>query len=230
MREIVFDTETTGLDPKQGERLIEIGCVELLNRIPSGKTFHVYINPDREVSAGAFEVHGLSNEFLSDKPRFEEVAQDFLNFVDDAKLIAHNANFDMRFINMELERDGREKVPGHQVIDTLDLARRKHPGAQNSLDALCNRYGIDNSSRTKHGALLDAELLADVYIELLGGKQAGFDLSPGQAQSIRGLRKAPTRQRPTPLPPRLSSEEQRQHDEFIDTLGDGALWKKLSQS
>lgn len=228
MREIVFDTETTGLDPKQGERLIEIGCVELLNRIPSGKTFHVYVNPDREVSAGAFEVHGLSNDFLADKPRFTEVAQGFIDFVEDGKLVAHNASFDMRFINMELERDGREAIPGHQVIDTLDLARRKHPGAQNSLDALCSRYGIDNSSRTKHGALLDAELLADVYIELLGGKQAGFDLSPGGSRVVRGLRKAPVQQRPSPLAPRLTDAEREKHAAFVETLGENALWKRFS--
>ncbi|HST93475.1 MAG TPA: DNA polymerase III subunit epsilon, partial [Microvirga sp.] len=177
MREIVLDTETTGTEHATGDRVIEIGCVELLNHIPTGRTYHVYINPQRPVSAGALAVHGLSDEFLSDKPVFAAIADEFAAFIADARLVIHNAAFDVGFLNAEFARTGHKAIAMADVVDTLSMARRKHPGAANNLDALCSRYGIDNSKRTKHGALLDAEILAEVYIELIGGKQVGFDLS-----------------------------------------------------
>ena len=176
MREIVFDTETTGLDPYQGHRLIEIGCYELVNRIPSGQSFHRYLNPERDVPSEAAAIHGLSSEFLKDKPFFAEIADDLVAFIGDAPLVAHNALFDLAFLNAELERVGKTLVPRERLVDTLLLARRKYPGAPNRLDDLCTRYGIDNSRRTKHGALLDAELLAEVYLELIGGRQPGLEL------------------------------------------------------
>jgi len=177
MREIVFDTETTGLNPLGGDRIVEIGCVELFNRLPTGETFHVYLNPERDMPEAAFRVHGLSVEFLSDKPLFTDIAQDFIDFIGDAALVAHNASFDMGFINAELVRVNRPIIDSERVIDTLQIARRKHPFGPNSLDALCQRYNIDNSKRTKHGALLDSEILAEVYIELTGGRQADLGLA-----------------------------------------------------
>lgn len=230
LREIAFDTETTGLDPKKGDRLVEIGGVELVNHVPTGRTFHVYINPERDMPVEAFNVHGLSAEFLADKPKFAEIADDFLAFVGDAVLVIHNAAFDMGFINMELGRLGRPAVPQAQVLDTLIVARRKHPGGAASLDALCARYGIDNSRRTKHGALLDAELLAEVYIELIGGKQAGLALSV-EENDVSGvglngvtLSRGPATLRQIALPPRISAEEREAHAEFIAKLGESALW------
>ena len=177
MREIVFDTETTGLNPLGGDRVVEIGCVELFNRLPTGETFHVYLNPERDMPDAAFRVHGLSAEFLSDKPLFGDVVQDFIDFIGEAALVAHNASFDMGFINAELVRVNRPVINNERVIDTLQIARRKHPFGPNSLDALCQRYNIDNSKRTKHGALLDSEILAEVYIELTGGRQADLGLA-----------------------------------------------------
>ena len=226
----MFDTETTGLNPRGGDRLVEIGGVELLNHIPTGNSYHVYINPQRDMPIEAFNVHGLSEEFLSDKPLFAHVADEFLEFVGDGTLVIHNAAFDMGFINMELERAGRRIIPNTQVIDTLDLARRKHPSGPNSLDALCNRYGIDNSRRVKHGALLDAEILAEVYLELIGGRQPDFGLNvaTGQSQNGGGVVadwRAPPR--PAPLPSRLTEEEAAAHRALVDAMGDGALWKKL---
>lgn len=176
MREIVFDTETTGFDPEKGDRLIEIGCVELVNRLPTGRTFHQLINPERDVPKGAEEVHGISTEMLKDKPLFAAVADDFLAFVGDAPLVAHNAEFDFRFINWELKNLGRATLSWGRMVDTLDIAKRMFPGAKASLDMLCSRFGIDRSARTKHGALLDAQLLAEVYLELMGGRQHGFQL------------------------------------------------------
>src|SRR6266850_5246499 len=176
MREIVLDTETTGLDPLQGHRVIEIGCIELVNRFPSGQTFHRYLNPERDVPAEAFAVHGLSVEFLKDKPLFAEIVDDLVAFIADAPLVAHNAMFDLGFLNAELDRSGKTLVARERLVDTLLLARRKHPGGPNGLDHLCGRYGIDNSRRTKHGALLDAEILAEVYVELIGGRQASLVL------------------------------------------------------
>ncbi|MFD0936414.1 DNA polymerase III subunit epsilon, partial [Methylobacterium trifolii] len=187
LREIVLDTETTGTDAKNGDRLIEIGCVELFNHIPSGKTFHRYVNPQRAVSEGAFAVHGLSDAFLSDKPAFSAIAADLLAFCGDARLVIHNAPFDVGFLNMEYARLGAQApkpIALEAVVDTLPMARRKHPGAPNNLDALCSRYGIDTTRRTKHGALLDAQILAEVYIELLGGKQASLGLGAVAATAV----------------------------------------------
>lgn len=235
LREIAFDTETTGLDPRNGDRLVEIGGVELINHVPTGRTYHVYLNPERDVPIEAYNVHGLSAEFLADKPKFAEVAQEFLDFVGDAVLVIHNASFDMGFINMELGRIGREPVPPAQVLDTLAIARRKHPGSPASLDALCNRYGIDNSRRTKHGALLDSEILAEVYIELIGGKQAGLALSveteetrSGQADGRETMRHEPARPRPAPLPQRLTDAERTAHNEFVAGMGENALWGRFT--
>jgi DNA polymerase-3 subunit epsilon len=225
MREIVFDTETTGFDPATGDRLVEIGCVELINQIPTGATFHVYINPEREMSEGAFAVHGLSTEFLADKPRFAEVADAFLDFVGDARLIAHNAEFDIRFIDFELTRLGRPAIGMGRAIDTLALARRKHQGAANSLDALCARYGVDNSRRVKHGALTDAEILAEVYAELTGGRQSALLLS-AEAEVARGEAAVTLRVRPRPLEPRITAEEAAAHDALLAAMGEKALWRK----
>jgi len=181
LREIVFDTETTGLNPNEGDRLIEIGAIELINHIPTGKTYHQYINPLRDVPDEAFKVHGLSNEFLKNYPRFSSIAPDFLNFIgDDGIMVAHNACFDMNFVNYELKHNGFNTLKDHKVVDTLEIAKAKFPGARNNLDALCKRFNIDNSKRTKHGALLDAELLAEVYLELLGGVEPSMNLNPTQ--------------------------------------------------
>ena len=227
MREIVLDTETTGVEPNSGDRIVEIGCVELVNHCPSGRTFHVYINPERSMPVEAFNVHGLSEEFLSDKPVFAEVAQDFAEFIADAKLVIHNAAFDVGFINMEFKRLGLPPVEQALVVDTLSMARRKHPGASNSLDALCSRYGIDNSRRTKHGALLDSEILAEVYIELIGGKQASLGLGVETAAGRTGL--APVvlerPQRLRPLPPRLDEAAIAAHHAFILGSLKAPLWK-----
>jgi len=227
MREIVLDTETTGLDPAQGHRLIEVGCIELVNRIPSGATFHAYINPERDVPAEAFAIHGLSTEFLSDKPRFSEVVDEFLAFIGDAPLVIHNAGFDHGFLNAELKRIERVLIARERLVDTLALARRRHSAGPYNLDALCARYGIDNSRRTKHGALLDAEILAEVYIELLGARQATLSLAEAVERAHAGgngisLR----RERPTPLAPRLSEAERAAHREFIASLGEEAIWLK----
>jgi DNA polymerase III subunit epsilon len=227
MREIILDTETTGLSPSTGDRLVEIGCVELINHLPSGKTYHVYINPERDMPREAEAVHGLSAAFLKDKPVFKSIAQDFLDFIQDAPLIIHNASFDMGFINSELATIGRPAIPQSQVIDTLQMARRSHPMGPNSLDALCKRYGIDNSKRTKHGALLDAELLADVYLELIGGRQTALGLQAKttlQKTEIQTTRST-TRIRSEALPTRLTQEESALHQAKIVELGEKALWK-----
>jgi DNA polymerase-3 subunit epsilon len=226
MREIVLDTETTGLDPLTGDRLVEIGCIELYNRIPTGQTFHRYINPERDVPAAAFEVHGLSAEFLKDKPPFAEVADDFLEFVGDAALVIHNAAFDAAFLNSELERLGKPLIARERLVDTLLLARRRHPGGSNRLDDLCARYGIDNSRRTKHGALLDAEILAEVYIELIGARQAALGLETIAADKVREReRVAPIRARPVPLGPRVTADDHAAHWAFVATLGPKAIWQ-----
>jgi DNA polymerase-3 subunit epsilon len=226
MREIVLDTETTGLDPAQGHRLVELGCIELLNRIPTGATFHAYVNPERDMPAEAFAVHGLSNEFLKDKPRFAEVAEEFLVFIGESPLVIHNAGFDHGFLNAELKRVERALIARERLVDTLLLARRKHPAGPNRLDDLCARYGIDNSRRSKHGALLDAEILAEVYLELIGARQAQL----GLAEKVAGDRAArdgamTTRERPAPLAVRISDADRAAHRDFIATLGGGALWK-----
>jgi DNA polymerase-3 subunit epsilon len=223
MREIVLDTETTGLDPQDGHRLVEIGGIELFNCSPTGQIFHRYIDPQRDVPGSAYEVHGLSREFLTGKPLFEHVAEEFLAFVGDAKLVIHNAEFDMRFLNAELQRIGRSTIAFDRAIDTLALARRRHPGLSNSLDALCARYGIDNSRRTKHGALLDAEILAEVYAELNGGRQAALVLAAGDI-CVERPDIFVVRQRPQPLVPRLSADEMSRHAGFIEDLGKNALW------
>lgn len=224
MREIILDTETTGLDPATGDRLVEIAGVEVLNFIPTGEHFHVYLNPERDVPDEAFQVHGLSTEFLKDKPLFKDVAQDFLNFIGDARLVIHNAEFDMKFLNSELKRIGLDPLPVERAFDTLTYARRKHPGASNSLDALCARYKIDNSRRTKHGALLDSEILAEVYAELMGGRQATLILAAESATS-QMIEVKTRRERPKPLAPLLKEEEASAHAGFLEKLGDKAVWR-----
>lgn len=224
MREIVLDTETTGLDPYQGHRLVEVGCIELVNRIPSGQSFHRYLNPERDIPAEAFAVHGLSEEFLKDKPPFSEIAEELLAFVGEARLVIHNAAFDIGFLNAELERVGRKPLSRDRLVDTLLLARRKFPGGQNRLDDLCARYGIDNSRRTKHGALLDAELLAEVYLELIEARQAQLGLAVAAAASA-GPAAGGVRQRPTPLARAISAIERAAHRAFIATLGPNAIWR-----
>ncbi len=226
MREIVFDTETTGLDPFQGDRLVEIGCIELVNRFPTGRTFHRYFNPERDMPEQAFKVHGLSIDFLKDKPLFGDVVDELIAFLgDEAALVAHNAMFDLGFLNAELERSGRRAVSRERIVDTLLLARRKHPGSANRLDDLCVRYAIDNSRRTKHGALLDAELLAEVYIELIGARQAQFILAQSAAPIRVTNEPIIVRERPQPLLPRLSQDERAAHRRFIATLGENAIWR-----
>jgi DNA polymerase III subunit epsilon len=225
MREIIFDTETTGLDPLQGDRLVEIGCIELVNRFPSGKTFHFYFNPERDMPEGAFKVHGLSIDFLKDKPLFAEKAEELVAFLGDAQLVAHNAMFDLGFLNAELDRAGLAGVSRERIIDTLLLARRKHPGGSNRLDDLCTRYSIDNSRRTKHGALLDAELLAEVYVELIGARQASLVLSQMAAPVVTAGAIVVMRERTVPLAPRLNEEERGTHRSFVATLGDAAIWR-----
>jgi DNA polymerase III subunit epsilon len=225
MREIVLDTETTGLDPLRGDRLVEIGCVEILNRMPTGQTFHRHLNPERDVPAEAFAVHGLSSEFLADKPLFADVVDEFLEFIADAPLVIHNASFDVSFINAELDRMKMPPIARERLIDTLLLARRKHPGVSNRLDDLCSRYAIDNSRRTKHGALLDAELLAEVYVDLIGARQSQLIL----ATEVRDVRAGaygdmPRRQREVPLAVRITDQDRLAHRAFIATLGDRPIW------
>ena len=225
MREIVLDTETTGLDPFDGHRVVEIGCVELVNCIPSGRVWHCHVNPEREVPYQALEVHGLSTEFLRDKPRFAELADDMLAFIEGAVLVMHNAAFDFGFLNAELERVARPLLKWDRVVDTLALARRRHPGAPCSLDALCRRYGVDLSEREKHGALLDCRLLAAVYVELVGGHQARLDFAINGAQAaLLGANAEAIQPRPRPLAPRLSAAEIEAHRAFVATLGAEALW------
>jgi len=229
MREIVLDTETTGLYPHQGDRIVEIGCVELVNHLATGEVFHVYLNPDRDMPDEAFRIHGLSEQFLSDKPRFEAIVEDFLGFIDGALLVIHNASFDMKFLNAELARSERPPLSDDQVLDTLEIARRKHPGGSNSLDALCRRFGIDNSERTKHGALLDSELLAEVYLELIGGRQPNLVLVGSEQQtSTASVRDVKLQPRPQPLPSRLTDDEARAHRELIDEIGENAVWRRFN--
>jgi DNA polymerase III subunit epsilon len=230
MREIVMDTETTGLDPFTGDRLVEIGCVELINHLPTGVTFHRYINPERDMPAGAFAVHGLSEEFLRGYPVFAQVADDFLAFIGGDRLVIHNAEFDVRFLNAELTRLGRAPLSFDRVLDTLAMARRRFPGASASLDALCRRFGVDGSARTLHGALLDSQLLAEVYLELLGGRQTGLDIGVS-TQADRKIKSdtrgpAPRRARPAPLPPRLTEAEAEAHAAFVAKMGATAIWSR----
>lgn len=228
LREIVLDTETTGLSPQQGDRLVEIGCVELINHVPTGKNHHLYINPQRDMPEEAFRVHGLSEEFLADKPLFSQVAQGFLDFIANDTLIIHNAPFDMGFLNAELSRIERPALV-NPVIDTVMLARKVHPGARVSLDALCRHYGIDNSRRTLHGALLDSEILAEVYLELIGGRQVALSLSMDTAHGdmTGGVVTRPVaKTRPHALPDRLSNGEIAAHAALIGEMGEKALWSR----
>ena len=227
MREIVLDTETTGFDPETGDRIVEIGAVELMGHVATGRTYHQYINPERAMPQEAFEVHGLGDDFLRDKPKFAAVGQAFLDFIGDAKLVIHNAAFDIKFLNAELGWMNLPKIPWERAIDTLDIARRRFPGSPASLDALCRRFNIDNSSRTLHGALLDSEILAEVYLELIGGRQPDFALSaePAQASSINHTGWTP-KPRETSLPSRVTEKESAAHAEFVSKLGDSALWAK----
>ncbi|MCA1662075.1 MAG: DNA polymerase III subunit epsilon [Novosphingobium sp.] len=224
MREIVFDTETTGLDPQSGDRMVEIGCIEIINRVPTGRTFHAYFNPGRAMPSGAEAVHGLSDAFLSDKPAFADKAEELLEFIGDAALIAHNAGFDFGFLNMELGQCLRDPVCRSRMIDTVALAKTRHPGAKLSLDALCTRYGIDRSHRVKHGALLDAELLAQLYVELTGGRQIGLGLVASAANDAQAgiviVRERPYRE---PRPHAPSERELARHAAFVATLVD-PIW------
>ena len=225
MREIVLDTETTGLDPAQGHRLVELGCIELLNRIPTGATFHAYLNPERDVPAEAFAIHGLSTEFLKDKPLFIDIADDFLAFIGEAPLVIHNAGFDHTFLCAELKRLERAPIARERLVDTLLLARRKHPAGPNRLDDLCARYGIDNSRRTRHGALLDAEILAEVYVELIGARQAQLGLAEKVERRSGGSGGTVSlRTRSAPLEPRISEADRAAHRQFVASLGEKALW------
>lgn len=229
MREIVLDTETTGLDPNDGHRIVEIGAVELVNHIPTGATFHQYINPQRDMPVEAFNVHGLSTEFLSDKPIFANIAEEFITFVGQATVIIHNASFDMKFLNTEMKAVDCKLIPPEQVVDSLAIARRKFPMGPNSLDALCKRFGVDNSRREKHGALLDSELLAEVYLELIGGRQITLVLgSDKQDTTHRSTTHLEARARGKHLPSRLTDEERAAHAELISDLGTEALWRRLN--
>jgi DNA polymerase III subunit epsilon len=225
LREIILDTETTGLDPYEGHRIVEIGCVELVNSIPTGRTWHCYLNPERDMPEQAFAVHGLSSDFLRDKPLFADKAEEFLVFIESAMLVMHNATFDFGFLNAELERIARPMLTWERVVDTLALARRRHPGSPASLDALCRRYGIDLSDRQLHGALLDCRLLASVYVELVGGHQARLELAPNGTQvGLLYAQDAAVRPRPAPLAPRITAAELEVHRAFVATLGGEALW------
>lgn len=241
MREIVLDTETTGFDAHKGDRMVEIGALELINQMPTGRTYHQYINPDRDMPEGAFGVHGLGPDLLAvprppengevtlkDKPLFHEIAQDFLDFIGDAKLVIHNAGFDIPFLNAELGWVGKPQLPMERAIDTLIIARKKFPGAPNSLDALCRRFGIDNSHRTLHGALLDSEILAEVYLELQGGRQPGLVLAQdtGSSATTGADDNWRPRPRPNPLPSQITEAEAEAHKSFVEKLGDDALWVK----
>lgn len=231
MREIVFDTETTGLEPENGDRLVELGAVELVNHLPTGRHFHKYINPQRPVPAEVVAIHGLDDAFLRDKPVFADIVGEFLDFIGpDARLVAHNAAFDLRFMNSELDRCGRPLLAPDRIIDTVLMARRKFPNANNSLDGLCRRFGIDNSNRTLHGALLDSELLAEVYLELIGGRQPGLELAvvaSGQAARAEGPAATSTRlTRPQPLPPLLTEAEEAAHRAFVESMGADAVWTR----
>jgi DNA polymerase-3 subunit epsilon len=225
MREIVFDTETTGLDPYQGDRLVEVGCIELINRFPSGKTFHCYFNPERDMPESAQKIHGLTGEFLKDKPLFADKVDELLAFIGDDPLVAHNAMFDLGFLNAELERAGRAAVSRERMVDTLLIARRKHPGGSNRLDDLCARYSVDNSRRTKHGALLDAELLAEIYVELIGARQAQLGLAQSASPERAAGEPIVVRERPAPLGERLTAEARAAHRRFVASLGENAIWR-----
>ncbi len=228
MREIVLDTETTGFEPTEGHRIVEIGAIELENHLPTGRTYHQYLNPQRPMPSEAFDVHGLGDDFLRDKALFRDVAQAFLDFIGDARLVIHNAAFDMKFLNAELRSAGKPPLPDTRALDTLIIARQKYPGASASLDALCRRFGVDNSNRVKHGALLDCELLAEVYLELVGGRQPGLLLAAGprgDTAATEGMARKP-KGRPAPLPPRVTDDEAAAHAAFVAKMGPAAIWAK----
>lgn len=235
MREIIFDTETTGLSHKDGDRIIEIGAVEMVNRFLTGRTFHMFVNPEgRPVHPDALEIHGISDAFLKDKPAFKNVLEEFDAFFSDGNLVAHNAQFDVGFFNAELARVGRAPLERERIIDTLQIAKRKFPGQRNSLDALCNRFDIDNSRREKHGALLDSELLAEVYLELTGGRQATLALDQRQENAATdrsdqntAFQTSQVKRRPKPLPSPLSGEDIERHKKFVESLGSNTIWSKL---
>ncbi|MGY9046252.1 DNA polymerase III subunit epsilon [Puniceibacterium antarcticum] len=229
MREIVLDTETTGFDPESGDRIVEIGAVELMHHMPTGNTYHEYINPERMMPNEAFKVHGLGDDFLRDKPKFAQIADAFLDFVGNSKMVIHNAAFDMKFLNAELRWLNKRQLPWEQAIDTLAIAKKRFPGSPASLDALCRRFNIDNSSRTLHGALLDSEILAEVYLELVGGKQPDFGLSEARPETRATQTQASNWRpypRPEPLPDRLTESEKAAHAAFVTNLGGNALWSK----
>jgi len=231
VRKIVFDTETTGLNPTAGDRMVEIGCVEMFNRVETGRHFHAYFNPERDMPFEAQEVHGLTNLFLSDKPRFAERVEELLDFIEDSPLVAHNAGFDFGFLNFELERCGRSPVGLNRMVDTLTLARSKHPGAKHSLDALCMRFGIDRSHRVKHGALLDAQLLAQVYVELTGGRQIGLGLvaDTDPADVSVGGPAVTVREPRLPRPHFAAAEELERHRAFIAQIAN-PLWSRFAEA
>ncbi|MEZ5777082.1 MAG: DNA polymerase III subunit epsilon [Paracoccaceae bacterium] len=230
MREIVLDTETTGFEPAEGHRVVEIGAIELVNHVPTGQTYHQYINPERAMPTEAFGVHGLGDDFLRDKPRFGQIAAGFLEFIgSDSRLVIHNASFDMKFLNAELGWANLPPISMDRALDTVGMARKKFPGSPASLDALCRRFGIDNSARDKHGALLDSELLAEVYLELIGGRQPDLVLATATAgdriSDVGDWRPGP---RSAPLVARLTDAEREAHDAFVATLGDAAIWKRFA--
>ena len=230
MREIVLDTETTGFEPGEGHRIVEIGAVELFNHLPTGRTYHQYLNPERSMPSAAFDVHGLGDDFLRDKPLFKTTAAAFLDFIADAPLIIHNAPFDMKFLNAELKTAGFPALSFTRAIDTVLMARSKFPGSPASLDALCRRFGVDNSAREKHGALLDAEILAEVYLDLIGGRQPDFGLDTAAQTNTSGSRETPSDwrpgPRPHPLPSRLTAQEAAAHKVFVTAIGAAAIWAK----
>jgi DNA polymerase-3 subunit epsilon len=228
MREIVLDTETTGLSPDNGDRIVEIGCVELINHVPTHNTYQVYLNPEKDMDPGAEKVHGLTNEFLFDKPKFIEIADDFLDFIGNSNLVAHNADFDINFLNSELVRAKKEKINNDRVVDTLKIARSKFPGARNSLDALCKRFFVDNSNRSLHGALLDSELLAEVYLELVGGKEPDLELSTNTIKKNNNNQNRPSNvsARKNKLKSRITNIDEKNHRDFLASLPKGSLWLK----
>ena len=233
MREIVLDTETTGLDPQDGHRIVEIGAVELHNHVPTGKVYHQYINPLITMPDQAFAIHGLSDEFLSDKPKFSEIAKEFLDFIGSAKLVIHNAAFDIKFINAELKRIEKEEITFDRATDTLAIARKKFPGSPASLDSLCRRFKIDNSARVVHGALLDSQILAEVYLELVGGKQPDFALNIANVSNENNnsiFHEKRARVRKEKLKSRLTTEEKANHENFIKELGNTSMWSKILKS
>ena len=233
MREIVLDTETTGLDPQDGHRIVEIGAVELHNHVPTGNVYHQYINPLITMPDQAFAIHGLSDEFLSDKPKFSEIAKEFLDFIGSAKLVIHNAAFDIKFINAELKRIDKEEITFDRATDTLAIARKKFPGSPASLDSLCRRFKIDNSARVVHGALLDSQILAEVYLELVGGKQPDFALNIANVSNENNnliFHEKRARIRKEKLKSRLTTEEKANHENFIKELGNTSMWSKILKS